>query len=221
MAVFSPINHPQAGIITTTPAETLEDLEGTTVGMIPFSVSQLLLPLVLAENGLDPNSVTIETVQYSPALLFEGTVDGLEAYLGGNVATIQAAAEAAGIDVYHLDLNDFGLEGYAQTLIVSQEMIDRDPDLVGRMVAAMQETVVAAHEASPEEIADLVLEVAPEIAREDVIAEWEDLRELHNETGLIDEAVVETNLGYVTDGLGIPHDLQASEVYTNEFVPAD
>jgi NitT/TauT family transport system substrate-binding protein len=221
MAVFATLDHPQAGIITTTPAETLEDLDGTTIGMIPFSVSQILLPLVLAENGLDPNSVTIESVQYSPALMFEGTVDGLEAFLGGNVATIQAAAEAAGIDVFHLDLHDFGLEGYQDTLIVRNELLETDPDLVGRMVAAMQESVVASLEASPDEIADLVLEVAPEIARESVIAEWEDYRELFNESGLIDEAVVETNLRYVTDGLGIQHDLQASEVYTNEFVPTD
>jgi NitT/TauT family transport system substrate-binding protein len=221
MAVFAPLDHPQAGILTTIPAETLEDLDGATVGMIPFSVSQLLLPLVLSENGLDPDSITIESVQTSPALLFEGTVDGLEGFLGGNVATTQAAGEAAGIDVYHLDLHEFGLEGYQDTLIVRSELIESDPDLVERMVSAMQESVAASLEASSEEIADLVAEAAPEIPRENVIAEWEDYRELFNETGLIDEAVVETNLGYLTDGLGIVHDLQTSEVYTNEFVTTD
>jgi len=220
-AVFSPIDHPQAGILTTTPAESLEDLAGTTVGMIPFSVSQLLLPLVLAENGIDPASVTIESVNYSPALLFEGTVDGLEVYKGGNVATLTSAAEQAGVDVYHLDLHDFGLEGYAHSLIVSDELIANDPDLVGRMVAALKESLDGVQSASPEEIADLVTAEAPEIAREDVIAEWTDYRELINESGLIDEAVVQTNLDYVSDGLGIPHELQAADMYTNEFVPTN
>jgi len=218
-AVFTPIDHPQAGILTTKPAQTLEDLAGTTVGMIPFSVSQLLLPLVLTENGLDPDSVTIESVTYSPALLLEGTVDGLEVYKGGNVATLEALAESAGVDVYHLDLHDFGLVGYAHTLIVRDDVIESDPDLVGRMVAAMKESLDGALTATPEEIADLVTARAPEISREDVIAEWEDYRELINETGLIDSEVVATNLGYVRDALGIPHSLQAEDVYTNEFVP--
>ena len=220
-AVFTPINHPQAGILTTTEADSLEDLAGTTVGMIPFSVSQLLLPLVLTENGLDPDSVTIESVTYSPALLFEGTVDGLEVYKGGNVATLQAAAEQAGVVVYHLDLHDFGLEGYAHSLIVRNDLIESDPDLVGRMVAAMKESLEGALGATPEEIADLVTAAAPEISRENVIAEWADYRELINESGLIDSEVVATNLGYVNNALGIPHDLQPEDVFTNEYVPTD
>jgi NitT/TauT family transport system substrate-binding protein len=222
MAVFTPIDHPQAGLMSTVPSDSLDDLDGTTVGMIPFTVLRALLPIVLVENGLEPDSIQIETMQATNmALLLEGTVDSIEGFLGGNVASNRAVAEEAGVEVYHLDLNDFGLEGYAHPLIVRNEVIENDPDLVRRLVAAMKESANAALDASPEEIAELVHAYAPEVSEDVVILDWPDYRELVNESGLIDEAVVETNLGYVRDGLGIDHDLQAADMYTNEFVTTD
>jgi ABC-type nitrate/sulfonate/bicarbonate transport system substrate-binding protein len=174
------------------------------------------------ENGLEPDSIQIETMQATNmAILLEGTVDSIEGFLGGNVASNRAVAEEAGVEVYHLDLNDFGLEGYAHPLIVRNDVLESDPDLVRRLVAAMKESVNAALDASPEEIAELVHAYAPEVSEDVVVLDWPDYRELVNESGLIDEAVVETNLGYVSDGLGISHDLQAADMYTNEFVPTD
>ena len=221
-AVFTPIDHPQAGLMSTVPSDSLDDLDGTTVGMIPFTVLRALLPIVLVENGLEPDSIQIETMQATNmAILLEGTVDSIEGFLGGNVASNTAVAEEAGVEVYHLDLHDFGLEGYAHPLIVRNDVIENDPDLVRRFVAAMKESVNAALEAPPEEIAALVHAYAPEVSEEVVLLDWPDYRELINESGLIEEEVVDTNLGYVTDGLGIPHELEAADMYTNEFVPTD
>lgn len=221
-AVFTPINHPQAGLMTTVPAETLADLDGTTVGMIPFSTSRFLLPVVLAENGLDPDSITIEAVDAAAqyGLLFEGGIDAAEVYLGGNVATVEALADRAGVEVYHLDLHEFGLVGYAHSLVVSDDLIESDPDLVRNMVEAMTESLDGVLQADPEEIADLVSEVAPEIARESILAEWADYSTLVNVGGALEESVVAANLDYVANALGVPHDLVPSDVYTNEFVPS-
>ncbi|MGH8944947.1 MAG: ABC transporter substrate-binding protein [Acidimicrobiia bacterium] len=221
MVVYTPIDHPQAGILTTVPADSLDDLDGTTIGMIPFTVLRNLLPIVLQENGLEPDSIQIETMSTSLGLLFEGTVDSIEGFLGGNVASNLHLAEEAGVDIYHLDLNDFGLEGYAHPLIVHNDVIENDPDLVRRLVAAMKESANAALEATPEEIAELVHAHAPEIAEEVVVLDWPDYRELITESGLIESEVVEVNLGYVRDALGIAHDLQAEDMFTNEFVPTD
>ena len=220
-AVFTPINHPQAGLMTTVPADDLADLDGTTVGMIPFSTSRFLLPVVLTENGLDPESITIEAVDAAAqyGLLFEGGIDSAEVYLGGNVATVRMLAEQAGVEVYHIDLHEFGLVGYAHSLIVSDELIESDPDLVRNMVEALVESLEGALDADLEEIADLVTATAPEYSRESVMAEWSDYRELINVGGALEESVVATNLGYVSDALGVPHDMQPADVYTNEFIP--
>jgi NitT/TauT family transport system substrate-binding protein len=154
-------------------------------------------------------------------LLLEGTVDSIEGFLGGNVSSNLFLAEEQGTEIYHLDLNDFGLEGYAHPLVVRNDVIEENPDLVRRLVAAMKESTEAASEATPEEIAELVTAHAPEISEQVVVLDWPDYRELISESGLIEEEVVETNLRYLTDGLGISHDLQAADMYTNEFVPTD
>lgn len=220
MAVFAPMHHPQAGIVTTAQADTLADLAGTTVGMIPFSVSNILLPLVLTENGLDPDSVTIESIQTtSPSIMFEGAVDGLEVYLGGNVATTLKQAEDEGIDVSYIDLHDYGLEGYANTIIVRKEILDNDPDLVERMVAAIDESLAAAQDADPKDLAALVRERAPEYTEEIVMLEWADYQKLLADPGVFEENVVQTNLDYVSGALGIPHQLTPADVYTNQYVP--
>jgi NitT/TauT family transport system substrate-binding protein len=218
-AVLAVIKEPQAGILTTVEADSLDDLVGTSVGMIPFSVSQVLLPVVLAENGLPADAITIEPVTYSFGLLFEGEVDGLEAHYGGNVATAEKAAAAAGVDVWFVALKDQGLVGHPQGLIVRDDVIEENPDLVRSMVAAMVESIQGAMAAPPEEIAALVAERAPELSEEDIVAEWADLVPLMNETGEIDETVIETELGYVSEALGITHDLTTDQVYTNEFLP--
>jgi ABC-type nitrate/sulfonate/bicarbonate transport system substrate-binding protein len=105
--------------------------------------------------------------------------------------------------------------------VVRNDVIEENPDLVRRLVAAMKESTEAASEATPEEIAELVTAHAPEISEQVVVLDWPDYRELISESGLIEEEVVETNLRYLTDGLGISHDLQAADMYTNEFVPTD
>lgn len=218
-AVLAVMKEPQAGIITTVEADSLEDLVGTSVGMIPFSVSQVLLPVVLAENGLASDAIKIEPVTYSFGLLFEGTVDGLEAHYGSNVATARRVAEEAGVDVYFVALKDQGLVGHPQGLIVRDEVIADDPELVRNMVEAMTESIQAAIAAPAEEIAALVAGYAPELTEEDVVAEWADLVPLLNETGVLDETVLERELGYVSEALHIPHDLTTDEVFTNQFVP--
>ena len=120
----------------------------------------------------------------------------------------------------HMTLTDHGYLGYA--VITNKKFWDGLPgEIRTQLEQAMKESTEAASEATPEEIAELVTAHAPEISEQVVVLDWPDYRELISESGLIEEEVVETNLRYLTDGLGISHDLQAADMYTNEFVPTD
>jgi NitT/TauT family transport system substrate-binding protein len=218
--VVTLLDETTAGLLVNEPAETLADLDGRTVAIAPFSVFHLVLPVVLEENGLDPASVQIELVDTgSFALLFEGDVDGMEAYKGGSLPVGTAQAEEFGVPVYYLDMADFGLVGYDKILVTTNDMIESDPDLVSRLVEALLASTEAALQASDDEIADVVLAAAPELNREEVLLQWEQVKELVNDLGAFDPEVITVNLGYVSDALDIQHDLQAEDVYTNEFIP--
>lgn len=211
-----------AGILTTAPTDSLEDLAGKSVAMAPFSVFHLVLPVVLQQNGLEPDSVEMVFMEAGEmALLFEGGIDGMEAYKTGSYATGLLEAEKLGQDVYFLDMADFGLVGYDKILVVRNDVIESDPDLVRRLVDALRESMNGALQASNDEIADLVLAIAPELERDEVVLQWQQMKELADDVGAFDPEIVATNLDYLREGLEIDHDLQAEDVFTNEFIPTD
>jgi NitT/TauT family transport system substrate-binding protein len=218
--VYVVTGHPQVGMLTTVPdADSLDDLAGHTLGLIPFSAWRSVLPVVLQENGLEPDSVEVELVTYSIALLLEGQVDALEVYQGSNLASATAAAEEGGAEVSFLDMADFGFVGYSQTIVARNDVIESDPELVSRMLAAIRQSYDEAFAQDDQAIIDMVVGLYPELASDYAVEDWAQYKTLVSETGLFDTEVVATSLGYVADGMGIPHDLQAEDVFTNEFVP--
>jgi hypothetical protein len=64
-----------------------------------------------------------------------------------------------------------------------------------------------------------VVGLYPELASDYAEEDWAQYKILVSETGLFETEVVTTSLGYVADGMGIPHEFQAEDVFTNEFVP--
>jgi NitT/TauT family transport system substrate-binding protein len=220
-AVMTQLDSPTAGILTTQPVDALEDLAGKQVAIAPFSVFRLVLPVVLQQNGLERDAVDIELIETgSFALLFEGEIDAMEAYKAGSLATGMLEAEDIGTEVHYLDMADFGLVGYDKILVVRNDVIEDNPDLVRRLTAALRESVDQALAASDEEIADLVVAKAPELQRDEVILQWQQMKELVDDIGAFDNDVVATNLTYLTEGLEIDHDLQPEDVFTNDFIPA-
>jgi NitT/TauT family transport system substrate-binding protein len=218
--VYVVTGHPQVGMLTTVPgADSLDDLVGHTLGLIPFSAWRSVLPVVLQENGLEPDSVQVELVTYSIALLLEGQVDALEVYQGSNLASATAAAEEGGAEVSFLDMADFGFVGYSQTIVARNDVIESDPELVSRMLAAIRESYDEAFAQDDQAIIDMVVGLYPELASDYAVEDWAQYKTLVSETGLYDTEVVATSLGYVADGMGVPHELQAEDVFTNEFVP--
>jgi NitT/TauT family transport system substrate-binding protein len=218
--VYVVTGHPQVGMLTTVPgADSLDDLVGHTLGLIPFSAWRNVLPVVLQENGLEPDSVQVELVTYSIALLLEGQVDALEVYQGSNLVSATAAAEEAGAEVSFLDMADFGFVGYSQTIVARNDVIDSDPDLVRRMLAAIRQSYDEAFAQDDQAIIDLVVGLYPELGSDYAVEDWGQYKALVSETGMFDTEVVATSLGYVADGMGVPHELQAEDVFTNEFVP--
>lgn len=218
-AVMVMADDPRLGILTNFPADSLDDLVGHRVAVLPFTATRQLLPIVLALNGMDPGAILMEPMQTSPALLLEGQVDAMEAATAGDVEVARAAAASLGIDLSFLPLSDFGLVGYYQTIVVRDDLIESNPDLVRRFLAALRESVDRALAAPEADIVSLVTEYVPGIDRAVALAQWQAYKPMLSRSGAFDLSVVETNLGYVRDALEIPHDLRAEETFTNELLP--
>ena len=173
--------------------ETVEDLKGKKIRVQDSNTSLVLA--FLAANGLTTDDVTIVPVQYDPAPLTNGEVDGFTSYLTNE--SIIVANE--GYDTVNLPLADNGLPFPAETFIATDEMIENNPELVKSFLKAEIMGWSAAIN-DPEECARLAyedfgadLDLNPKNSTEGAIAQLEQL--------VVSEETVENGIFTISDKL--------------------
>ncbi|GAA1117750.1 MULTISPECIES: ABC transporter substrate-binding protein [Nesterenkonia] len=108
-----------------------EDLEGKTIG-VQAGGNEALFEALLEVNDIDPDSVEMVPVEYDPAPLLDGEVDGFFAYVINESITV----ELMGHEVTDLMLSENGLPFVAEALITSEEMIEEEPELIKSFLEA-------------------------------------------------------------------------------------
>ncbi|RXZ68117.1 ABC transporter substrate-binding protein [Agromyces albus] len=99
---------------------TPDDLKGKKIGVQDSNTS--LFKALLAANGIDESELTIVPVQYDPAPLTNGEVDGFVAYLTNESITVAAG----GNETVDLPFADNGLPFVAETFTVTDDAIAND-----------------------------------------------------------------------------------------------
>jgi len=102
---------------------TAEDLIGKKIG-VQAGGNETLFDALLAANDIDPSLVTKVPVEYDPAPLVNGEVDGFLAY----VTNESIIVESEGYEVANLLFADNGLPFVAESFVVTQESIDTKRD---------------------------------------------------------------------------------------------
>ncbi|OCG73962.1 ABC transporter substrate-binding protein [Microbacterium sediminis] len=107
-----------------------EDLIGKKIGVQDSNTS--LFNALLAANGIDASEVEVVPVQYDPAPLVNGEVDGFVAYLTNEAITV----EMMGLDTVNLPFAENGLPFVAETFTVTQETLDSQPEMLKAFLTA-------------------------------------------------------------------------------------
>ncbi|MDN4478819.1 ABC transporter substrate-binding protein [Demequina lignilytica] len=109
---------------------TAEDMVGKKIGVQDSNMSLFLA--LLAANGLTEDDVEIVPVQYDPAPLTNGEVDGFIAYLTNESITVSMA----GYETANLPFADNGLPFVAETFTVTDESIADNRDALKAFLVA-------------------------------------------------------------------------------------
>ncbi|MBB2977124.1 ABC-type nitrate/sulfonate/bicarbonate transport system substrate-binding protein [Microbacterium endophyticum] len=109
---------------------TVDDLKGKKIGVQDANTA--LFTAFLAANGLTTDDVEIVPVQYDPAPLTNGEVDGFISYLTNE--SIIVASE--GYDTVNLPFADNGLPFVAETFVTTDDMIANNPETVKAFLIA-------------------------------------------------------------------------------------
>ena len=132
---------------------TPQDLIGKRIG-VQAGGNETLFDALLAANGIDASQVTKVPVEYDPAPLVNGEVDGFLAYITNESITVQNL----GYEVTNLLFAENGLPFVAEAFIVTQDSIDnRREELKAFLYATIRGWKDAI--ANPDEGARLAVEV--------------------------------------------------------------
>ncbi|MFI8592894.1 ABC transporter substrate-binding protein [Microbacterium sp. NPDC078428] len=130
---------------------TPEDLIGKRIGVQDSNTT--LFNALLAANDIDPSELTIVPVQYDPAPLVNGEVDGFVAYLTNEAISV----EMEGLDTTNLAFAENGLPFVAETFTVTDEQIANNREMLKAFLVAEIKGWTDAL-ADPQAAADLAIE---------------------------------------------------------------
>ena len=201
-----------------------KDLEGRTVSVVPSGSVAPIFPAFLALNGVDPQKLTIVSVEAAaaPPALVQGKI---EAMTGELVDLITAQSFEPSKPFGSLLFADYGINLVSHGLIVHTGTIQEKPELVRRFVRASLQGWSYAQE-RPEEAAEIVNRRFPETNKELLLAVLKaNLGLLHSRRtegkplGWLAQEDVEDSLQLLNRYGGIANVKPANTYYTNAFVP--
>jgi NitT/TauT family transport system substrate-binding protein len=168
--------------------ETLEDLEGKTVGFQEGG-PWLLTQAMLEANGIDPASLTQTTVGFDLTPLYTGQVDLFTVYATNE----PLLAAAQGHEPVVFLPYDYGIETSSEALFTRADYLEQNPEVVCGMARAIRRGWEYSL-ANPEEAVDIILAAGGEGDREAELAQLE-AQVAH----IITEDTEQFGIGYMTE----------------------
>lgn len=146
-----------------------EDLKGKSVATTAGDALTKTFPAFLKQNGMQESDVSIQNIDPAGkmAAVISGRTDVLLGFASDQGPTIK---EKSGKDVGYLRFSEFGLNYFSNGLLTSKTMLQKDPELVRKMVAATQEAWAAAEKA-PEAAAESMKGAAEQLPSPTVVLE--------------------------------------------------
>ncbi|WP_321336358.1 ABC transporter substrate-binding protein [Breoghania sp.] len=173
-AILSVYTKQPDAIFTTTDSgiEKLADVSGKKIATATFSSSNVVWPLVLEANGIDPASVQVVKVDPGALapMLATGQVDATINWMTVAPAFAGPLGEA-GKTFKSLPWSEYGFDGYGLSIFASDTMIKDRPEVLKRFAAAYQKATSMAIE-DPEGAAAALKAMVPEIDEATAVEQW-------------------------------------------------
>lgn len=177
VVAVAPIYNKQPDAFFTTEGSginSFNDIVGKTVATPTFSASNVVWPLLLERNGIDPASVKL--LKLDPGalapMLATGKVDATINWLTVAPGFVRALGEADKT-LKTIPWSEYGFEGYGLSLVAWQRFVQRNPEVAKKFVKAYQQAqknAIADPAAAAAALKKMVAEVDEQQAEEQFAA---------------------------------------------------
>jgi NitT/TauT family transport system substrate-binding protein len=205
--------------------KTLKDLEGRTIG-IPTGATQFQQwPAVVKGCNLDGSKITVANVDPAgsvPALV-TGKVQAIAGYAQGQVPGVEIRSKKQARTFMYADC---GVNAISNGIIVHNDMLKENPELIRNFVKASIRGFLYARQHPDEAVAitkKFSEAVVPEIARRELdmsIENWVTPNTAGKPLGWMSDKDWESTVQVLKQYGGVTGPLDASALFTNEFVPS-
>ncbi|MEP9379084.1 ABC transporter substrate-binding protein [Aquabacter sp. CN5-332] len=205
----------------------LKDLVGRTVGTGQADASSRMFPAILKINNIPIDKIDLKRVEQRlrDSMLIRGDVDaviGFDSTILFNLATQNIAVDDTNVIYYA----DNGFNFYGNGLLVSKALIEKNPDLVKRLTAAVAKAWIAT-------IKDPKATISALAERDPVTDEALEVKRLQwilnknvvtpatraNGLGYMDKKKMEDGLKILAEGFAMEKVPTIADLYDDRFLP--
>lgn len=207
--------------------KTFADLKGKTVGLQPGEAMTALFNALMQANKIDPSTIRIVPVTGAnkPQILYQGQADAVGGYVTGEFYRIKLGAPE-GYQVDQLLYKDGGITTLNASVATSSDLINENPDLVKRFMAATVRSWEYARQ-HPDEAVKATLEAAPK-SNETFLSEtlgWtmrlaQTDKSIGKPLGWSSDQDWAATLDLLEKYVGLKNRQPASAYFTNEYIPS-
>lgn len=197
--------------------KTPKDLEGMTYCGWGSDVEDLVIKTMVESDGGDFSKVDL---QPTGGDIFNSPSDECDFFwVFEGVDNIQA--DLAGLEYNYISQTQYGLDWYTPLIITSNDLINKNPDLVNTFIDATAKGYVYASQ-NPTETAQILVDENPELDIEFIKLSQEFMSKSYavvdNKFGVFDATIYEDFAQLLIDNDIISSDFDIGSSYTNEFV---
>jgi NitT/TauT family transport system substrate-binding protein len=202
------------------------DLVGKKLGRSAAGASVNMYPAFLKANKIERSQVNEVVVSPSTflALLLSKQVDAVLDQ-SSSLGRYRKGAAGSGATINAFRFADFGLDLYGDGIIVQNSLIQKNPDLIKRFMAATLKGSAYSFE-HPDEAIDILRKTNPEIDHQVGKEELIDTKELamtdevaKHGLGYIDAGHMKRTQEIVIEGLNLKRAIPLDTIYTLTFLP--
>ncbi|WP_339802395.1 ABC transporter substrate-binding protein [uncultured Marinobacter sp.] len=227
--VYMVYNRPPLAIMTLTRSgiETPADLEGRIIGAPANDTAYRMFPLFADATGINADNIKFESItpNLRETMLVQGRVDAIAAF----PPSAQPNLLNLGIDeddIRTFYFSDYGVPLYSNGLIVTQKMIENEPEVVAGLVRAVNRALkesIADPQMAAEALLkkDSLINTELEVSRMEFLISNQLVTDEVEELGLgaVDSERLEASIEAVSGALGIETLLTADQVFDSSFLP--
>lgn len=115
----------------------LEDFKGKTVGITYGGNDETIMRTLMAKGKLTEKDLKLFSVRYDFTPFYKKEVEIWPCYINSQGPLLSKKLREAGEDVAFFNPADFGVKFVANSIVTSEEMINKHPDVVKKFAAAL------------------------------------------------------------------------------------